>query len=832
VASILVDFLKQRAALVVAMLGFTAGLAQHAAAIPPASVPALCGLLAQASSSQVGPDDVGWEPSRGAVRDALFGRGVLFRGQQGPGKPGDIFRADVRVTPQGKLLSVGAVYNLTHTPLGDEVALAVSGERAVFASVAYEAVQGITVLDFGARPERLWSGLNGGLLQLRSWLETGRFRQRVRHQIHLLGTEPRELRLSPTSLELLADARPEPIRFALVDGGVVPAVETDDVIVTRSPIGSESWLQTSVDLVRHVLGPVPISWLEHVAFGWFDELRRKHYALTHSSDPRPTPAHPIATVADSTLQFAWPPPKVLPLLNPTLAGEGEWQPGGFEREAADSPLFYQTFVRADADRPYARVVLIALDMRRLELRMEAGYDEPRPQMGPPGPGALPKDKPTIERVVATFNGAFKSIHGDYGMMVDKRVLVPPEPEAATVLVRDDTRAGLGDWGPTPEIDGSIRYFRQNLDALIADGKVNPKGRKQWGMRLLVGSALTERSALCRRADGHWLYAWGKDLTAMTLAQVLKHAECDYAMHLDMNPGHVGFVYASDLGQGPTRMRAKLAHSEMTLPPERHALWSDQDFFYLLKRRPAADQLAALNPTLSWLPSPGLNPAPENWPAILQTTSTIADVQVQIYSVQPGRLRFEMTGGTLEPLPVGAPSPHRSLSPALRAEVALGIPLGHSTLATRFGLVSAGETALSLRRPYATLVVATDGTLRVEPSGAVPTLAAGESAVQLPELVRDGEATQKLTERGEFALRGALCVHPAGNVLVALVEHDASQPIGVELTRLGCRNVLLLDRGSKHAAEVRRGPGEALGDVSEVSWLYGLVQAMQPLTIRP
>ena len=66
-------------------------------------------------------------------------------------------------------------------------------------------------------------------------------------------------------------------------------------------------------------------------------------------------------------------------------------------------------------------------------------------------GGIPLNRKTanraavVERVVATFNGAFKTTHGKYGMMVDRRVLLPPVPGAATITVTEDRETGIGSW---------------------------------------------------------------------------------------------------------------------------------------------------------------------------------------------------------------------------------------------------------------------------------------------------------------------------------------------------------------------------------------------------
>ena len=45
-------------------------------------------------------------------------------------------------------------------------------------------------------------------------------------------------------------------------------------------------------------------------------------------------------------------------------------------------MFYRTFVRPDVERPYAKVLLVAMDMRQLELGMEGGMEDPKPAVGP------------------------------------------------------------------------------------------------------------------------------------------------------------------------------------------------------------------------------------------------------------------------------------------------------------------------------------------------------------------------------------------------------------------------------------------------------------------
>ena len=92
-------------------------------------------------------DDIRWEPSRGLASDVENGRFVLFLGAEKEGAPHDVFRAQVRLSPEGRPLGVVGVRNLTATPLGDDHALVVNGTHAAFATFAYGQEQSVTIFD-------------------------------------------------------------------------------------------------------------------------------------------------------------------------------------------------------------------------------------------------------------------------------------------------------------------------------------------------------------------------------------------------------------------------------------------------------------------------------------------------------------------------------------------------------------------------------------------------------------------------------------------------------------------------------------------------------------
>ena len=61
--------------------------------------------------------------------------------------------------------------------------------------------------------------------------------------------------------------------------------------------------------------------------------------------------------------------------------------------------------------------------------------------------------------------------------------------------------------------GEIKSFRQNLDPLVDEGRVNPTHRGLWGYTLPGQATQTERSGICVTPAGQMLYAWGDDVSA-------------------------------------------------------------------------------------------------------------------------------------------------------------------------------------------------------------------------------------------------------------------------------------------------------------------------------
>lgn len=827
------------------------GLVSHCATPKPPekSLLGLSAALGRASAGVVDDHDIAWEDSPGFWTETFLGRHLLFLSREKPDAPRDLYRARVRVTLDGQIIEVRDVRNLTDTPQGDDVGLEARGQRASFATLAYGKIQGISVLELPGirssdRPESL---LDRVLLAITSLQQTGTWHGIGRTDIVLdvpadrakLSLEPEKLTVDfgepARNLSFDVSSR----RLSSLGGGEVYAARAVPQVYCGKPL--VHWL---VDTLRAEVGPEPIAWLENKVFGAEDDVKRAAYTLFSSktsSELKADDKQEVARVLDAAAfdgaADSWPPPNVPSIWKDSKPTEGVWKAVTYPflkpmlglPEGADKPppYFYRTSIRPDPKRPYSEVLLIALDMRQLELGMQAGFEDPKPTIGPPGDGRLPDDPKKYRRIVATFNGAFKTTHGAYGMMVNHRVLLPPVKGGASVVVTDTGEVGLGSWPNSFEIPKNIVSFRQNLDPLVEDGVANPTGRNLWGWQLEGESVMTHRSAICVTSAGHLYYAWGDEIDGATLGKALRQAGCSYGIHLDMNPAHTGFIFMDVLNPFKQKAELRIADSGMKIAIDKYVRGAPKDFFYVMVRDAAPPQQEGIQ----WSPDGGAQPPPSWITGIFSAKLAIGSVDVQLTRFEKGHVALRVRAGSKEPGAWGAKGVKLSLDDKEAHEVMAAIGLGHTTDSTRYGLSFAGASPIQLRTAYATLVADARGELRLVENGA-PELATDDDAVQLPLLVRGGEVEQRARDRGELRQRGALCLAPDGALVVAVARHDSSDAVATALTRAGCKDVVELDRGSHHPAFVHRAGASAPPMASyETSVLYALGRPMLPRAFR-
>src|SRR5438128_9684379 len=121
--------------------------------------------------------------------------------------------------------------------------------------------------------------------------------------------------------------------------------------------------------------------------------------------------------------------------------------------------------------------------------MGAGTIEPGGPRGVRGPGLIPATDQKGDVLLAAFNGGFKYADGQYGLMVNGRVYVPPQPGAATIAVTKEGKILLGAWGADSRLNSNnsdLLAWRQNAGLLINSGVINPltQDGAAWGGTIL------------------------------------------------------------------------------------------------------------------------------------------------------------------------------------------------------------------------------------------------------------------------------------------------------------------------------------------------------------
>ncbi len=834
---------RWRVVVAIAACGVGAAIARGAA--PDNDAASLARAISHATGGVVAPEDIRWEPSGGAISDLVFGRFALVLSSEAVGGPRDVWRVRVRVTPEGHPLAVTSAHDLTQTPLGDDHALILRGERAAFATFAYGQEQSATALDLAGEgtqnsAKTTLEKLTAAISNLQ---QTGSTQGVARVDVGFDSPGERVgLALSEAALAIdLGDATGA--RHADLD------LTSGELLGSAAGMHAESarhlpkrFVFWAVDTVRAVpwIGPAPIAWLEEKVFALRDSLKQATFHRAGSQDElADAPAPEVLdakAISDGHAREAdngaWPPPTVPSIWKSAEVGEGVWKPyapSWMRRIDGAPPQFFTTFVRPDDARPYAHVILVAMDTRQVDLDMEAGTEDPKPLTGQHGPGRLPRDPAVVTRVVAAFNGAFKTEHGTYGMMVHKRVLLPAQPSAATVIVLKDGRAGFGTWGATPALnlkdirDEDVVSFRQNLDALVDGGEVNPTKRLLWGYTLPGSGMQTERSGMCVTHAGHLMYAWGDDVSATALGKAMRAAGCDYAMHLDMNPHHTGFLFTTIHELKGHNYRSEALTPLMEMSTDRYIEYAAKDFFYVMMRDPAPPKVDA-----PWIADGGTQPAP-SWSPGIWSAQTMGSITLT--SIDADRAHYRIVAGTGEPDAKTGSQPAYEIDEESKKRVVMSVELGVGTERRAAGLIVAGKRSHPIEpSDEQSVLVVRDGVLEIVGGDAAVLSAPGIDASVFPALLRAGiiatHADLPLS-RKVSADHAALGLTSDGRVVIAHGAVASARPLAQALKSAGCLNAVLLDRGAEATALIRRAgtPNPPLSR-SSASTLFVLGESMK------
>src|SRR5580692_10845536 len=248
-----------------------------------------------ADDAHVATEDLRWEPSRGVLGDLLFGRRLLFLARGKQDETRDVWRARVRVTPDGSVIDVASVRDLTNTPLGDDHALVLRGEHAAFATRAYGQEQSVTVLDLaGEGAQNKTTGwLSETMAAITNWQRTGTASGIGRVDVTFDSPgRAVSLELGETTLAItLYGGDSRKAATALAASVDLARGELDAAASGAPPLGMHAdpsmhlpkrfshWV---VDTLRAVswIGPAPIAWLEDQVLAVRDSYRRATFRAT------------------------------------------------------------------------------------------------------------------------------------------------------------------------------------------------------------------------------------------------------------------------------------------------------------------------------------------------------------------------------------------------------------------------------------------------------------------------------------------------------------------------------------------------------------------------
>jgi hypothetical protein len=159
------------------------------------------------------------------------------------------------------------------------------------------------------------------------------------------------------------------------------------------------------------------------------------------------------------------------------------------------------------------------------------------------------------RLLAAFNGGFKMNAYSGGYEQEDHVISALRYGFASLTINRAGQARIGVWGHGFP-DGDVYSVRQNLQALVLDGKPTAAAY-EWGLwgATLGGGEYVARSALGQNAAGDIMYAGSMSASPYDLARALSRAGARTGMELDINPAWVQLDVAREPGG---KLRAEVA----------------------------------------------------------------------------------------------------------------------------------------------------------------------------------------------------------------------------------------------------------------------------------
>lgn len=368
----------------------------------------------------------------------------------------------------------------------------------------------------------------------------------------------------------------------------------------RVAVRETRWLgPLTADVLRTILGRDRVSRLEE----WSAEVEDRWNAVSQGSRPpraiseveqAPSAAPGPSRTVEPPAPRRRPPPRDVGPMQARVAapGDGVWRPVVDPAHPGAPPLLFTTMLHPDGKRPWTEAFVVTYAVEDLRLSAVPGTVEPRPTTtegrGAERPGLVPlRDQ---RRLLAAFNGGFKTEHGQHGMFVDGVTLVPARRGLCTIAGFSDGSLVVGSWEQlSSELPArKLEFFRQAAPCMVEGGKPNPAladaSTRRWGAAL-AGETVIRRSAFGldeRRTRAY--VAITNDTSAPALAAAMQHAGATAVAQLDVNWSYPKFVLFPPDADGVRHAKSLFAgflvgDDDFVRKPYA------RDFFYLVVREP-------------------------------------------------------------------------------------------------------------------------------------------------------------------------------------------------------------------------------------------------------
>ena len=260
-------------------------------------------------------------------------------------------------------------------------------------------------------------------------------------------------------------------------------------------------------------------------------------------------------------------------------GEGEFQVA--VQTPSGQPVVQVARVRPDATYTGVIADVAVIDQKHSSYVLHPGHEGGLNSIITNVPNQINANaRPNL---IALFNGGFK-ISESHGGYYDHGVTAAPLVDgAASEVIFKDGHMAVGMWGRDYSFQKNtdIVSVRQNLKLMVDGGQVVSyiDDSSTWG-RADHGSAAVWRSGVGVKADGDIVWVGGNELTAPSLARLLKDAGAVRAMQLDINLRWADFQYFPGRDGNPDNSKL---YEDFLQGPNKFFVNSTKDFMAVYLR---------------------------------------------------------------------------------------------------------------------------------------------------------------------------------------------------------------------------------------------------------